>query len=117
MDIDVVVCPTVREDDGLAMSSRNAYLSEDERRAATILYRTLTQAAAMIKQGGSTPGGVSNGMREMLVSEPMVTEVQYAGLFDPQSLDTPSEFRKTNLLAIAVLLGKTRLIDNLLVEF
>lgn len=112
LDVEVVVCPTVREDDGLARSSRNTYLTEDERRGATILYRTLTHAAALVKRGGMTPEAVSRAMDEMLKSSPLVTEVQYAGVYDTQTLEAVAEFRETNLLAIALMLGKTRLIDN-----
>lgn len=116
MDIEIVVCPTVREDDGLALSSRNAYLNEEERLAATILFRTLTHAAGQVRQGVSSPEAVSAGMCEMLAHAPLVTEVQYAGVFDPQTLDELSEFGKTSLLAVALLLGKTRLIDNIVLE-
>jgi len=116
MDIEIIVCPTVREEDGLAMSSRNAYLGEDERRAAPVLYRTLTRAAEMIRGGDTTPEAVVRVMHEMLRSEPLVTEVQYAGVYDPGTLDSLVEFRRTTLLAIALLLGKTRLIDNMVVE-
>lgn len=116
MDVEIIVCPTVREEDGLAMSSRNAYLHEDERRAATILYRTLTRAAEMTRQEGSIPGEVRKIMRDMLAGEPMVAEVQYAGIYDARTLDELQEFGQTNLLAIALLLGKTRLIDNMVVE-
>lgn len=116
IDVDVVVCPTVREEDGLAMSSRNAYLGEDERKAATILYRTLTRASEMIRQGDTTPEAVGQVMHEMLRSEPLVAEVQYAGVYDAGTLDSIAEFRKATLLAIALLLGKTRLIDNMVLE-
>jgi len=116
MDVDIVVCPTVREEDGLAMSSRNTYLGEDERKAATILYRTLTRASEMIRQGNTTPEAVGRLMQEMLTSEPLVTEVQYAGVYDAGTLDSIVEFRKATLLAIALLLGKTRLIDNIVLE-
>ena len=116
MDIDIVVCPILREEDGLAMSSRNAYLGDEERKAATVLFRALAHAADAVRRGGTTPETVGIGMRQMLASEPLVTEVQYAGVYDTQTLDALQEFRKTNLLAIALKLGGTRLIDNMLVE-
>jgi len=116
MDVDIVVCPTLREEDGLAMSSRNAYLGEDERRAAAVVYRTLTRASEMIRQGNTTPEAVGRGMHEMLRSEPLVTEVQYAGVYDAGTLEPTTELRKAILLAIALLLGKTRLIDNMVIE-
>ncbi len=116
MEIEILVCPTVREKDGLAMSSRNAYLDEAERKAASVLFRTLTQAASAIRQGGATPESAVKRMHEMLTREQLVKEVQYAGIYDMTTLDALKEFQKTNLIALAVKLGNTRLIDNMVVE-
>ncbi len=116
MDVDVIVCPTVREDDGLAMSSRNIYLSAEQRNAAVILYKTLVSASDMIKSGTSIASKIKRHMNEMLNSEPMITEIQYAGVYDPDNLNEIEEKKKKNLLAIAVKIGDVRLIDNMLVE-
>ncbi|HSW63372.1 MAG TPA: pantoate--beta-alanine ligase [Dissulfurispiraceae bacterium] len=116
MDVELVVCPTLRAEGGLAMSSRNAYLGESERTSATILFRALTQAVAAIRQGGTTPMAVTKTMHEVLATEPLVTEVQYAGVYHTKTLDALTEFQKANLLAISLKLGNTRLIDNMLVE-
>lgn len=116
MDVDMIVCPTVRENDGLAMSSRNAYLSHEERRAATVIYKTLLSASRMIKSGASNPVDVGKQMHDMLESEPLVSEIQYAGAYDANTLDELNEFKRQNLLAIAVKIGSTRLIDNIILE-
>jgi pantoate--beta-alanine ligase len=116
LGVEAVVCPTVRESDGLAMSSRNEYLSPDERNAAAVIYRTLMAASEMIKSNGASPETVRNEMTAMLRSEPLITEIQYAGVYDAASLEDLAEFGDDNLLAIAVKLGGTRLIDNVLVE-
>ncbi|KAF0181032.1 MAG: pantoate--beta-alanine ligase [Nitrospirae bacterium] len=116
MDIELVVCPTLREKDGVAMSSRNAYLDKAERAAATVLFRALTEAASAIRQGGTTPLSVTKMMHEVLAAEPLVTEVQYAGVYDIRTLDALTEFQRANLLAIALKLGTARLIDNMLIE-
>jgi pantoate--beta-alanine ligase len=117
MDVGLIICPIVREGDGLAMSSRNAYLSYEERRAATVIYKTLVSASQMIKSGASNPKDIRKQMHDMLKSEPLVSEIQYAGVYDTNTLDELNEFRKQNLLAVAVKIGSTRLIDNMIVEF
>jgi pantoate--beta-alanine ligase len=117
MDVDIIVCPTIRENDGLAMSSRNVYLSHEERRAATVIYKTLLSASQMIKSGASNPVDVRKQMHDMLKAEPLISEIQYAGVYDTNTLDELNEFKKQNLLAVAVKIGSTRLIDNMIVEF
>lgn len=117
MDVDIIVCPTVRENDGLAMSSRNVYLNHEERRAAAVIYNTLLSASKMIKSGALNSLDVRKHMHDMLKAEPLISEIQYAGLYDTNTLDELNEFKKQNLLAIAVKIGSTRLIDNMLVEF
>lgn len=116
IDVDLIVCPTVREQDGLAMSSRNVYLNDEERKAATIIFKTLLTASQSIKLGASNPSEIYNLMQEMLSSEPLISEIQYAGVYDVESLDELKVFKKQNLLAIAVKIGDTRLIDNMIVD-
>jgi pantoate--beta-alanine ligase len=115
MNVEFIRCATMREHDGLAMSSRNRYLSEDERQTATIIYKTLSSAAEMVRAGKS-PKEVRRHMQHSLKAEPLVSEIQYAGIYDPETLEDRTEAGKANLLAIALMIGKTRLIDNLLVE-
>ncbi len=116
MDIEVVTCPTVRESDGLAMSSRNAYLSGEERTAATILYKALSSSREMVEAGGSGPEEVKARLDAVLRSECLVSEIQYAGVYDPKTLIELNEFKRYNLVAGAIRIGGTRLIDNVLVE-
>ena len=111
----VVVCPTVREGNGLAMSSRNRYLSEEERRAAAIIYRSLEEGAGAVKSGIIECRRIRELMLGRLSSEPLISEIQYCSVFDPGTLDEPEQVRREALLAVAVKIGATRLIDNLLV--
>lgn len=116
MDIEMIVFPTIRENDGLAMSSRNIYLSSVERRASTIIYKTLSEASALIKSGSAGAAAIKQQMKEMLLKETLVSEIQYAGIYDPESLDELIEIKKQNLIAIAVKIGNTRLIDNMIAD-
>jgi pantoate--beta-alanine ligase len=114
--VEIVMCPTIREEDGLAMRSRNRHLNPEERRAASAIYKSLSQAAEMIKTGYPTAEEVTELIMKPLESEPLITEVQYAGAYDLESLDELQELEGTTLLAVAVKLGDTRLIDNVLVR-
>ncbi len=115
MDIEVVTCPTARESDGLAISSRNAYLHAGERAAATVLYKALSHSAEMIKSGAYGLEEVKNTLAAMLKAEPLVSDIQYAGIYEPETLVELKEFKKRNLVAAAIKIGATRLIDNVLV--
>ncbi len=109
--VEVIVCPTVREADGLAMSSRNKYLEGAEREAATVLFRALS-AAKELHEGGERKADVLRGkMKEVLAGEPRVT-VQYVSCADYDSLAELDVITGKSLLSLAVMLGKTRLIDN-----
>jgi len=115
MGIDVVVCPTVREHDGLAMSSRNLHLSEEERKAAAVIYRCLIQASEMIKSGIINKEQIKGFMKEKLSAEPLVIEIQYASAYDHGTLDELEVVEKEALLAVALKIGGVRLIDNMLI--
>lgn len=115
MGIDVVVCPTLREEDGLAMSSRNLYLSVEERKAATVIYRTLVETSNAVKNGIMEVEKIKDIMLGMLRSEPLVKEVQYCSAFDTGTLIEPERIEGEALLAIALQIGNTRLIDNMVV--
>jgi len=114
--VEVVVCPTMREADGLAMSSRNAYLNPAERKAATVVYRALTKGSEGVKSGIIEGNKLRNSMLAVLKTEPLVSEIQYCSAYDPESLDEAEQVGNETLLAIALKIGATRLIDNMLVS-
>jgi pantoate--beta-alanine ligase len=113
--IEIVVCPTVREADGLAMSSRNVYLSPTERQAATVLYRALRAAEQAYQAGERNAERLRAVMRQVLESEPLA-RVQYASCADFDTLQELDEVRGKALLSMAVFIGNTRLIDNIVLE-
>lgn len=114
--VEIVECPTVREHDGLAMSSRNAYLSDSDRRAASVIHRTLEEAASIVRTADRSAEDVWSAMNSALRAEARVTDIQYAGAFDPETLEPlAGKLQGRTLLAIALKIGTTRLIDNLLV--
>lgn len=115
MDIDIIVCPTIREKDGLAMSSRNTYLNKEQRQVATVIYRCLKEASDLVKSGIIDGDHVKGVMQDTLLKEPEVSVIDYAGVYDPLTLDELSEIKGDALLAIALKIGNTRLIDNMLV--
>jgi pantoate--beta-alanine ligase len=113
--IEIVVCPTVREADGLAMSSRNVYLSPTERQAATVLYRALRAAEQAYQAGERNAERLRAVMRQVLESEPLA-RVQYVSCADFDTLQELDEVRGKALLSMAVFIGNTRLIDNIVLE-
>lgn len=116
MDVDVVVCPTLREKDGLAMSSRNACLDNAQREAAKVIYQCLKETSDVIKSGISDGTYVKNLMHNGLLKEPLVSAIDYAGVYDPETLNELSGIKGEVLLAIALKIGSVRLIDNMLVK-
>ncbi len=115
LDSEIVVCPIVREPDGLAMSSRNAYLNPEERRAATILFRALEGARASISRGERDALRLTAAMRDALRTEPLA-EPEYVELVDAETLEGVTRLRGVCLALLAVRIGSTRLVDNLLIE-
>jgi pantoate--beta-alanine ligase len=115
--VTVIGCPIVREADGLAMSSRNIYLSSPEREAATVISRALRAGAAMISAGESDPAVIEAHMASIIEAEPLA-ELDYAVVVDPDSLLTPAELlRGTNVrLLMVAKVGSPRLLDNLGVD-
>jgi pantoate--beta-alanine ligase len=109
--LEVVVCPTVREPDGLALSSRNTYLSPKERQAATVLYRALTAAEAAYATGERDAELLRARMSSTLAAEPLARE-EYVSVADRDTLDELEHVTAGALLSLAVRVGKTRLIDN-----
>jgi pantoate--beta-alanine ligase len=109
---ELVVCPTVREPNGLAMSSRNAYLNPEERAAATVLYRALSAAR---ESGGRDPEALEASVREIVALEPLV-ELEYVSADDYRSLAPVTSDTAEILLSLAARVGKTRLIDNVVIR-
>jgi pantoate--beta-alanine ligase len=105
----------VREPDGLAMSSRNVYLSPEDRKNATVLYRSLLMAKDLIKRGERNPSQVRNAMYEM-INRVDGTQIDYIEIYNAKDLSELEEINGQVLLALAVRFGDTRLIDNLLLE-
>ncbi|NTW12795.1 MAG: pantoate--beta-alanine ligase [Anaerolineales bacterium] len=111
---EIVVCPTVREADGLAMSSRNVYLDPEQRKAATVLFRSLNAAKELFESGERDAEAIRRRMKEVLAGEPLA-EPQYASCADYDSLEELTEIKGKALLSMAVFIGKTRLIDNFVI--
>jgi pantoate--beta-alanine ligase len=113
--IEIIICPTVREKDGLAMSSRNSYLSPDERQAATVLFRALSAAHAAHRRGERKAEALRQIVREKVASEPLA-QLQYVSCADFDSLQELDDIIGKTLLSMVVFMGKTRLIDNFILE-
>jgi pantoate--beta-alanine ligase len=113
--LQVVVCPTVRELDGLAKSSRNAYLDAGQRQAATVLYRALNAAKGAYEAGERDADALRAVMRERLESEPLA-RMQYVSCADYDTLEELETISGKALLSMAAFVGKTRLIDNFVLE-
>lgn len=111
--LEVVVCPTVREADGLALSSRNAYLDPAERQAAAVLYRALARAREAYAAGERDADVLRAIMSSTLATEPLARE-EYVSAADPETLDELERVEGGALLSLAVRIGATRLIDNVL---
>jgi len=114
MGLEIVALPTVREDDGLAVSSRNAYLNPEERKAATVLYRSLCLVKELWKSGEKDAENIRQQMRELIQKEPLA-RIDYVSIADPETLEEMDEVRAPALASLAVWMGKTRLIDNVVV--
>jgi pantoate--beta-alanine ligase len=113
--IEIVVCPIVREADGLAMSSRNVYLDPEQRKAATVLFRSLSAAKELYESGERDADKIREKMKEVLADEPLAN-VQYVSCADYDTLEELDEIKEKALLSMAVFVGKTRLIDNFVLE-
>ena len=108
---EIVVVPTVREPDGLALSSRNVYLDADERQAATVLYKSLCLAEDL---GVSDANEVREKVRELIESEPLA-HIEYVSVAHPETLVELDHIDSTALVSLAVRVGKARLIDNIFI--
>lgn len=113
--IEIVGCPIVREEDGLAKSSRNTYLSQEERQAALVLSRSLQEGRAAIEAGEQRADAVAEIITRCIQEEPLA-KIDYVELVDWNTLEPIEQVKKPMLAAIAVYIGKTRLIDNFIYE-
>ncbi len=114
-DTEIVVLPTVREADGLAMSSRNRYLNTEERQAALVLIESLRMAESLVKSGQRDAAEVSRRMRDMIEAEPLA-KIDYISIVHADTLDDLDVVEGEFLIALAVFIGKTRLIDNVVLD-
>ena len=116
MGLEIVAVPTVREEDGLAMSSRNVYLTPNERLAAPVIYRALSRAVDSWRRGETRCDSLRAEMRAVLESEPLVSSVDYVSIADAVTLEELTETVHQAMVSTAVRIGKARLIDNVLLE-
>jgi pantoate--beta-alanine ligase len=112
MHVEIVVLPTVREQDGLAMSSRNSYLNSEERRAATVIHRALSSAEHLVRTGVKESGNVKNRVLAVLREERGLV-IDYVEVADRENLEPLTVMNDKGVILVAVRLGRTRLIDNI----
>ena len=113
--VEIVACPIVREPDGLAMSSRNAYLNREERSRALVLQRSLQKARQQFHDGEKSAAKLISAAKEVFASEPQVV-LDYFEIVDPDTLDPVERISQKTLVAVAARVGSTRLIDNLVLN-
>ncbi len=111
IDVEIVACPIIREEDGLAKSSRNTYLSDEERKAALVLSRSLRLAKEALNHGERNANAIKEIIREEINKESLA-KIDYVEIVDSESLENVQKIEKSILIPIAVYIGKTRLIDN-----
>ena len=115
MNLEIIACPTVREADGLAMSSRNIYLNPEQRQAATILYKALMLACETWEKGENDAGVLRRQVAELIEKE-RLAEISYVSIADPETLKEMHRIKPPALVSLAVKFGKTMLIDNIVLE-
>ena len=116
LDVNIKVLPTVRDKEGLALSSRNGYLSETEKKDALCLYKALIRAQTMANAGAKNAKEVTAEM-EKIINNCKSTKIDYISIVNPETLEAVSEVRSGNVAALTVRVGKTRLIDNIILFF
>jgi pantoate--beta-alanine ligase len=114
-DVELVVCPIVREPDGLAMSSRNAYLTPEQRQQALVLSRSLTRVQAAVEAGERDAAKLIEIGKQVIAAEPG-SRLDYFAIVNPDTLDSVAEISPGTLVAVAAWVGTTRLIDNVLIS-
>lgn len=114
MNLEIIGCPTIREEDGLAKSSRNSYMNEEERKSAAVLYKALLEGRKMIEEGERNPQTVIGKMTDIISAEPMA-EIDYIDIVNALTIEKIDTIQGEVLIALAVFIGKTRLIDNIMI--
>ena len=115
LPLKIEICPTIRENDGLAMSSRNKYLTTDQRKDAILLYKALKKAGNLIAQGTFDSDSLIAAMKNVIDSS-FIVDIEYVSIVDAQTLSEVKRIENKALIAVAARLGKTRLIDNIIVD-
>jgi pantoate--beta-alanine ligase len=115
MNLEVVMCPTIREEDGLAMSSRNTYLTKQQRKAAAVIYQALLLAKRLAEEDEQDAGRLRLEMTELIQKEPLAN-IEYISIADNETLKEIHRLKFPALVLVAVKFGKTRLIDNIVLE-
>jgi pantoate--beta-alanine ligase len=115
MNLEVIVAPTVRESDGLAMSSRNVYLNPQERQAAAVLCKALTLAQNLWEKGDRNAERIRQEMTSLISKEPLA-KIEYVSIADADTLEELSKIDRPALASLAVRIGKIRLIDNIVLK-
>ena len=115
MNVDVVGCPIIREEDGLAKSSRNSYLNSEERQAALCLFRAIQAGQALVAQGERNSTKIEDVMKHIIMQEPLAN-IDYLSIVSMKTLQSVNQIDDAILCALAVYIGKTRLIDNFIFE-
>ena len=115
IDIEIVTCPIVREKDGIAMSSRNIYLSKDERKQALVLSQSLKKAEELINKGEKNPEKIKQTITGMIKSKPSA-KIDYVEILNAGNLENITKIKGRIVIALAVYIGKTRLIDNIMIK-
>jgi pantoate--beta-alanine ligase len=115
MNLEIVTVPTVREPDGLAMSSRNTYLNPEQRRAAVVLYQSLSLAQRLWAQGETDAENTRRQMIDLIQKQPLA-QIDYVSVADAGTLDESDTIKPPTLVSLAVKIGTTRLIDNIVLE-
>ena len=112
MDVEIIGCPLIREEDGLALSSRNKYLSPEERKSALSISKALFEAKRKFEEGENSPDNLKKVIRDIISSYPY-TKIQYIEIVDGETLKVKDKAEKGDVIAVAVFVGNTRLIDNI----
>jgi pantoate--beta-alanine ligase len=115
MNLNVIICPIVRESDGLAMSSRNVYLTPEQRKSATVLHKSLMLAKKLYDKGERDSAKILGDMTALIDKEPLA-KIDYISINDTKTLKELKTIKKSALLSMVVKYGNTRLIDNIILE-
>ncbi|HIP98325.1 MAG TPA: pantoate--beta-alanine ligase [Aquifex aeolicus] len=112
MDIEVIGCPIVRDSEGLAMSSRNVYLSPEERKQATAIYKSFKLAQKLVEEGLKEPRKLEEEIKKFLASFPLIKKIDYVAVVNPNTLEPAEEIKGGERILVAVRMPSARLIDN-----